>query len=141
MAVRVEVRLKSKSGAELKTAAIANAAFESDVKEIIIPERAAAELGLFPKLPAGSEVWDYKGVGGIAKGYRIEGLVKVWAETEDKKVGPRDVVVSIVPGEDEVLLCDKAIDALEIELVKPGKGLWRFRGETGLRKSVLAKKW
>ena len=68
-------------------------------------------------------------------------MVKVWAEAENKKVGPRAMVVSIVPGEDEVLLCDKAIDALEIELVKPGKGLWRFRGETALRKSVSAKRW
>ena len=141
MAVRVKIRLKSATGAELRTSAIANTAFESDVAELIIPERAAEELGLYPRLPAGTEVWDFKVVGGIAKGYRIKGLVKAWGETEDKKVGPCDVVVSIAPGEDEVLLCDKLIDALEIELMRPGEGLWRFRGETTLRKSVPAKRW
>ena len=141
MVVRVEIRLKSTSGTEVKTAAIANSAFESDVAELILPERLAEELGLYPKLPAGTEVWDYKGVGGIAKGYRIEGLVRVWAEAEVKEVGPRDVVVSVVPGEDEAMLCDKLIDALEIELVKPGEGLWRFKGETSLRKSAPAKRW
>lgn len=141
MTIRVGVRLRSASGAELRTFAIVNTAFESDVPELIIPERAAEELGLYPKLPAGTEVWDFKVVGGTAKGYRIGGAVKVWAETEDKKTGPCDVVVSIIPREDEILLSDKLIDALEIEPVRPGEGLWRFRGETELRKSAPPKKW
>lgn len=141
MVIRVGVRLESASGTKLKTAAMANSAFESEEAELIVPERVAEELGLYPLLPTGAEVGDFKGVGGVAKGYRIKGLVKAWVEAEDKKVGPRDVVVSILPGEDEVLLCDKLIDALEIELVRPGEGLWRFKGEAALRKSVPAKRW
>jgi len=57
-------------------------------------------------------------------------------ETEDKAVGPKKIVVNVIPGEDEALLCDKLIDELQIELVKSGEGLWRFSGEACLRESV-----
>lgn len=143
MVVRVGVRLESASETKLRTAAIANSAFESDEAELIVPEGVAEKLGIYPKLPNGTEVGDFRGVGGIAKGYRIKGLVKAWAIAEDKKVGPCDVVVSVMSGEDEILLCDKLIDELEIELVRPGEGLWRFRGESEskLRKSEKPEKW
>lgn len=137
MVVRVRVRLESSLGAKLTAVAIANSAFESEETELIVPERVAEELGLYPKLPTGAEVGDFKGIGGIAKGYRIKDLVKAWAVTEDKEVGPCDVVVSVMSGEDEILLCDKLIDELKIDLVRPGEGLWRFRDEsaTKLRES------
>jgi hypothetical protein len=71
-----------------------------------------------------------------AKGYRIRGLVKAWVETEDKEAGPRDIVVTVVPGEEEALLSDRLIDEFGLEILKPGEGLWRFRGETAPRRSV-----
>jgi hypothetical protein len=135
MVVRVPIRLKSAFG-EVKTTAIANSAYESEVPEAIIPEGVARELGLYPRLPPGTEVGDFKVVGGVAKGYRIKDLVEICVDTGDKTVGPKKIVVNVIPGEDEVLLCDKLIDELQIELVKSGEGLWRFSGEACLRKSV-----
>ncbi|MEM3506863.1 MAG: hypothetical protein QXT31_04350 [Candidatus Bathyarchaeia archaeon] len=46
-----------------------------------------------------------------------------------------NIVLTIAPGEDEILLSDKLIDALDIEFIKPGEGLWRFRDDKTLRKS------
>jgi hypothetical protein len=121
MVVRVPIRLKSAFG-DVKTMAIANSAYESEVPEAIIPEGVARELGLYPRLPPGTEVGDFKVVGGVAKGYRIKDLVEICVETGDRTVGPKKIVVNVIPGEDEVLLCDKLIDELQIELVRSGEG-------------------
>jgi hypothetical protein len=76
MVVRVPIRLTSAFG-EVKTTAIANSAYESEVPEAIIPESVARQLGLYPRLPPGTEVGDFKVVGGVAKGYRIKDLAEI----------------------------------------------------------------
>ena len=135
MAVRIQVRLVSSKGSEAIFAAIANAGFESDEPEIILPERLAEHLNFYPRLPEGTEVEEYRSLGGRFRAYRIPGLAEVSALTGDKISGPVRVTVTIVPGENEALLSDRLIDALEIELIKPGEGLWKFRGEVEVRKS------
>lgn len=134
MAVRTQIKLSSKRSEAISTA-IANTGFESDEAEIIIPEHLAERLNFYPRLPEGTEVEEYRSVESRFRAYRIPGLAEISVLTENKIKGPVDVVVTIVPGEDEVLLSDKLIDALEIELIRPGEGLWRFRGEEDLRKS------
>jgi len=37
----------------------------------------------------------------------------------------------ITPGEDEVILSDRLIDALGIVLLRPGEGIWRLADEEG----------
>jgi hypothetical protein len=140
MVVRITMRLESTSGAKLTISAITSTALESEIPELIIPEYVAEKLGLYPELPEETEIGDFEDIGGAikAKGYRIKGLVKAWVETEDRDVGPRDIVVTVVPGEEEALLSDRLIDEFELEILKPGEGLWRFRGETVTRKSVTA---
>jgi hypothetical protein len=135
MAVRIRVRISSSRGSEATFTAIAKTGFESDEPEIIISEHLAERLGFYPRLPEGTEVEEYRSVGGRFRAYRIPGLAEIFAETSNKIVGPVDVTVTIVPGEDEALLSDKLIDSLGIELIEAGKGLWRFRGEVDLRKS------
>ncbi|RLE49489.1 MAG: hypothetical protein DRJ31_04775 [Candidatus Methanomethylicota archaeon] len=127
MVVTLDIKLKSfKEEVEVK--AIANAGFESDEPEIIVPTSVAKKLKLYPKLPAETEIEEYRGAGGKKfKVYRLtKGAVKAWALTEDRSVGPVDVALAITPGEKEVLLSDKTLDALNIVLVKPGEGLWKF---------------
>lgn len=36
-------------------------------------------------------------VGGMAKGYRIKDLVEICVDTGDKIVGPKKIVVNIIP--------------------------------------------
>ncbi|MBS7657697.1 MAG: hypothetical protein QXL69_04405 [Candidatus Bathyarchaeia archaeon] len=136
MVIRIKVRLTSIKGGEVVASAIANSGFESDEPEIIVPETIAEKLKLYPKFPEGVEVEEYKSVGGKFKAYRIKGFVKAWALSEDKSIGPVNTVLTIVPDEDEILLSDKLIDALSIELIRPGEGLWKFRDDKTLRKSV-----
>ena len=136
MVVRVKVKLVSSRGGEVLASAIANTGFESDEPELIVPESIAERLNLYPKLPEGVEVEEYKSVGGKFKAYRVKNLVKAWAVSEDKNIGPINVVLTIVPGEDEILLSDKLIDELTIELIKPGEGLWKFKDDKALRKSI-----
>lgn len=63
MVVRVKVKLKSIKG-EVITAALANSAFETEEPEVVLPIGVAERLGIYPRLPDGSEVEEYKGIGG-----------------------------------------------------------------------------
>jgi len=140
MVVRVRLRLVREPGRELTVSAIANAGFESDEHEIIVPTKVARGLGLYPRLPGETTIETYRGAGSRRfKVYRLErGLVKAWVVTEDRVVGPVDAMLTIVPREEDVLISDGAIDALRIVLVKPGEGLWKFIDEPPniLRQSV-----
>ena len=51
------------------------------------------------------------------------------------------VDVSISDFENEVLMGDVAIDALDIEVVSFSRGLWRLRGETVIKQSVSPETW
>jgi hypothetical protein len=128
MVVRVVVRLESVDGRSVQVLAIANAGFESDVPEIIIAPLVAERLGLYPRLPPETVVEEYIGAGGRRfEVYRVRmGIVKAYVVAGDRTVGPVDVAISIVPGERDVLLSDRAIDALGIVLIRPGEGLLRF---------------
>jgi len=56
-------------------------AYESEVPEAIIPESVARQLGLYPKLPPGTEVGDFKTVGGVAKATGLE----IWLKPRIKQ--------------------------------------------------------
>jgi hypothetical protein len=138
----VRVRLKSSKG-EVVTVALANSGYEAEEPEVVIPTRVAERLSLYPRLPANSEVMEYRGVGGmVVNAFLIRGLVSVSALTGDREVGPTTATAVITPGEEEVILSDKLMDALGIVLLKPGEGLWRFIDEDGLiRRSEQPEKW
>ena len=128
----VVVRLKIKTDdKEITVPAIANTGFESDKPEIIIPREVARNLGLSPKkLSAEATIEEYRGAGGKKfKAYTLKSTAKAWVVTGDREVGPVDVVLTVVYGERDVLLSDMAIDALNIVLLKPGAGIWKFTDE------------
>ncbi len=138
MVVRVKVRLRNPATkAEVSTVAVANAAFETDRPEVFVPLKLAERLELSLE---GASMEDYEVATGLVTMHFIPRAVEVWLDVE-KPVGPILADVSIADSRGEALLCDKLIDALEIELIRPGEGLWRLRGELSLRKSASPERW
>ena len=136
MVVRVRLELRSKKGKTVRTSALLNAGYEVEEPEVTIPERIAEGLGLFPELPKGSKIVDYLTVGRRSlRGYLIPKALEVRVLTRDRVAGPVIPNVAIIPEEDEVILSDKLMDALEIVIERAGEGLWRFGDEKGIRKS------
>jgi hypothetical protein len=143
MVVRVGVKLKSAEG-EVVTVALANSGFETEEPEVVLPTGVAERLGLYPRLPGGSQVEEYKGVGGaVIKTFLVKGIVTVSVLTSDREVGPSVATAVITPGEDEVILSDKLMDALKIVLLRPGQGIWRFTDDGGslTRRSEKPERW
>lgn len=127
MVVKVKLRLSTDTKS-IDVIAIANSGFESDDVEIIVPVSVAKSLGFYPELPEGTVIEYYEAAGRRRfKTYRLKkGLVKAYVVTEDRIVGPIDIVLTVVPREKDVLISDKALDAFGIVLIKPGEGIWKF---------------
>ncbi len=138
MVVRVKVQIK-RGDTIIETSAIASSGYEADIPEIHIPIALARRLGFDLSRLSSAR---YRVVGGFTQTYFI-GEVLVRLVTEDR-VSPwiRARAVS-VPEEFEVLLNDKLLDALGIEIVKAGEGLWRFHGEpiNRIRRSTQPQFW
>jgi len=137
--VRVRVRIES-GGRQLVATALLNTGYESDAPEVLLPLRAAEELGLWPP-PSGSRTETYVSASGYVRVVRVPGAgrVTVLAGDRESESVPADIVVSELS--DEVLLNDKIIGRLGIVLVDPGEGLWRFRDEDKLRGSERPQRW
>ena len=132
----IRVRVEIRAGEEtVLTAALLNSGYEVEEPEIHIPPSLASRLGLRARA---SE--EYAAVGARIEA-RILGYVQVRVVAADRSSAWVRAKAVSVEGEDEVLLSDKLIDALGIEPVKPGRGLWRFSGEEGLRTSVEPQLW
>ncbi len=143
MVVRVRVKLEV-GEKEIVTSALANSGFESEGPEVVLPVRVAERLNLYPRLPKDAEVEEYVGVGGSKiRTYVIRGMLKVSVLTEDKVVGPKLAAAVITPGESEVILSDKMMDELKIEIIRPGEGIWRFAddGDEVRRKTEAMEEW
>jgi len=138
MVVRVKIRIKY-GDRVVETAAVANSGYETDEPETHIPLACARELGLkLTGLPGES----YRVVGGMTSAY-ILGEVLVQVVEEDKSSEWVKARAVVVPGEYEVILSDKLLDVLGIEIAKAGIGYWRFSGESinRVRKSVKPQFW
>lgn len=136
MGVRVNIELKLGEKIIL-TSAFANSGYETDEPEIHIPIALAKELGFKLKNLRGEL---YKVVGSEITTYTL-GNILVRIVTEDKKSEWIRARAVTVPGEYEVILSDALIEALNMEIIKPRSGLWKFSEETKIRKSVEIKYW
>ena len=138
MAVRVRIRVKH-GGKVVETAAVANSGYEADEPEVHIPLACARELGF--RL-SGLRGESYRVVGSVASAY-ILGEVHVQVVEEDRSSEWVEARAVAVPGEYEVILSDKLLDVLGIEIVKAGLGHWRFSGEpiSRVRRSVEPQFW
>ncbi len=132
----VEVR---KGSAAVRTPAVANSGYEAGEAEVHLPLALARRLGFCLKGLAGAR---YRVVGGFTSAY-VVGEVLVRVVTSDRRTPWVRARAVSVPGEHEVLLSDRLLDALGIEIVRAGDGLWRFHGEPSgvLRESAEARLW
>nr|MDO8082812.1 hypothetical protein [Candidatus Freyarchaeota archaeon] len=145
MVVRVRVRLKALKGDKGKTiegVAVLNAGYESEHPEVIIPTKLAEKLGLWPRLPEGTEVETYEIAGGTkARVYYIDKCLESEVITEDKASNPIKTIAVIMEGQDEILLSDGSISAHQIVLEDAKAGIWKFKGEEKLRRSEPPEYW
>ncbi|MCL7389888.1 MAG: hypothetical protein LZ172_07885 [Thaumarchaeota archaeon] len=136
MPVRVRVKIEEVRGSGvIYSEALLNTGFTSEELDIHIPRELARELGLWPPpRDASLEILDT--AGGETLSYFIPSAVRltVIEEDETSKTITCNVIVSL--REKEVLLSDAVIEELGIEILSPKTGIWRFKGEEKLRRSV-----
>ena len=93
----------------------------------------ARALGLWPPEGAREVVLETAGGPLRARFYPRRALVKVVTEDAESREVLADIVVSPIGG--EPLISDMLAEELEIAVELFGRGLWRFRWESKLRKS------
>ncbi len=136
MVVRVPVELKSDEMI-VKTVALANSGYEAEEPEVHVPIALAKKLGFKLEGIRGER---YGVVGAEVTAY-ILGEVMLRAKTEDRESSWIRARAVTVPGEYEVILSDSLMEKMEIEILKPSSGLWRFSGEDRVRESEKASYW
>jgi len=144
--VRVRVKLKplkGKSKKAIETSALANSGFASIVPEAVIPAKLARQLGFLPKLPEGARTETYVSVAGTTRMQYIPNALEITVSTTDREAGPVIVGATISRNESEVLLSDKLMDELKIQILRPGAGLWRFSDDKPevIRETTQAQEW
>jgi hypothetical protein len=140
MAVRVRVgitRATSSRSRVIETVAVANSGFEARDPEILLPVRAAERLGLWPP-PAGAHAERFESPAASFSMITIPGAVRVSLSGSVR--GTRCTVV-VSERETEVVLNDQLVDALRIELVAPGRGLYRVGRHGRLRRTEEPEPW
>lgn len=139
MAVRVQIAVARKSGEALTSVALLNGGFDTGRPEILPPP--AACLRLFTEIPANSHAIEATLASGTAAVLELAERVAVHVRTRDRHGPVVQCRVCVVDGAEEVLLSDAAIDEIGVRIESYGKGLWRFDGETRIRRSARARHW
>ena len=117
----MRVRIKARGG-EVTTTALLNSGFESDEPDIVVPERLAERLGLWPPREAVME--RVETAGGPTSVYYIREAAEIKLAGVEASEGKK-VNVIVAPHVNEVLLSDYVIDELGITVVSFRRGLWR----------------
>lgn len=138
MGVRVKLRIRGEK-ASVVTAALVNSGFEAEEPELVIPEPLAERIGI-----VGSSIVQYRlaGSSGIM-GLRADKPVDVELLLNDKAPVKVKAIVTIIPGEDEVIISDYLASKLGIAILNPYRGEWCLIGEAGqkIRKSEEPEFW
>lgn len=77
MVIRVRVKLKGKGEESIEASAIANSGYESPDPEIVVPESLAEKLSLFPELPSGAKIEEYRSIGGVTRIYYVPDAIEI----------------------------------------------------------------
>ena len=134
--VRVRVKLRSlRNDSSVLVPALLNTGFTSNELDIHVPKDIASKLGLWPP-PKNSSLEVLNTAGGEVLSYFIPNAVELTVIENDRnsKTITCNVIISL--HEPEVLLSDAVIEELEIEILSPRTGLWRFKGEDKVRRSI-----
>lgn len=141
VAVRVKISIRNiETNFEVSTAALVNTGYEVEEPEILLPRRLAEYIGLSLKPPR-AHVEVYETPLGLYHLIFIPKAVSVHLIDVCERVDGVNVAVS--EAEREVLISDALGEALGIQLLEIGKGVWRHaRDQPGItRLSVQAEYW
>jgi predicted aspartyl protease len=141
MAVRVKILIRNtETDFEVMTVALVNTGYEVEEPEILLPRRLAEYIGLSLKPPK-ARVEVYETPLGLYYLVFIPKAVSVHLVDVCERVDGVNVAVS--EGEREVLISDALGEALGVQLLEIGKGVWRhIRDPPGTtRLSVPAEYW
>jgi hypothetical protein len=131
VAIRLRLRL-SRGGHSVDVVALVNSGYETVEPEILVPPVTARELHVYPELPYGAVVGEYRlADGSTTKLIRIPRAVNVYVLEDDRVVGPVESSLVIAEKADEPLISDKLAGGLGIVALDFGEGLWCFRDEIG----------
>jgi len=121
--VRIRIELLNKN---IDTSALVNSGFETDNPQIIIPNRLLMKHNLDLNKLGQYMTVEYDTAGGPIVMYVYPNSCKVRVVEEDKisRWVKSDLVVS--PIEREVIIGDALIEELNIIILSPRKGFWRF---------------
>ncbi len=135
MPVKVRVELKSRRNSRtVTTTAFVNTGFMSETPDIALPPIVAEQLGLWPR-PCDALLVTLETGGGSIEAYIVpQGLtVKVIAQDRTSREVIANALVN--PHLDDVLIGDALAEELDIQILYPRKGIWRFADEEVMRKS------
>ena len=132
MAVRLRLRIRVDEKS-VEVVALLKSGYEAPTPQLLVPVDVARTLGLWP--PEGAREVVLETAGGPLRAwfYPRRALVKVVTGDAESREVLVDIVVS--PIGDEPLISDMLAEELEIAVESFGRGLWRFRWESTLRKS------
>ena len=141
MAVRLRVRIERTAAGKapaIDTVAIANSGFEAGRAEVLLPVRVAERLGLWPP-PRGARAERFESPAATFSMVTVARAVRVSLARERRSGVACDVVMS--ERETEVVLNDRLVEALHVELVAVGRGLYRVGPRGRLRRSDAPERW
>ncbi|MCL7401842.1 MAG: hypothetical protein LZ168_03540 [Thaumarchaeota archaeon] len=131
MAIRLRLKLVKESNS-VEVTALVNSGFETLEPEILVPSDIARNLSLYPQLPQGAMVKEYKlADGSSSKLIKISKIISVYAVEEDRMIGPVESSLTIAEKAEEPLISDKLAGKLGIVALDFGEGLWCFKDEIG----------
>jgi hypothetical protein len=131
VAIRLRIRLV-REGKSVDVVALINSGYETREPEVLLPVAIATQLSIYPRLPEGATVKEYRlADGSVTKLIRISRAVQIYVVEEDRVVGPVEASVVVAEKAEEVLISDKLAGKLGIVALDFGEGLWCFRDEIG----------
>lgn len=132
MAVRVKLRIRNReTGKVVETVALVNSGFEATTRKLVIPQRLAEVLELWP--PKRMILMRFGTAGGETGMIVVPESIEVQLVLDD---GSEWVVADAVisPIEREVLISDKLGGALGIMIEDLAVGIWRHKSDPPERK-------
>lgn len=125
MVVRVKLRVKVKeSGGNTELVVLVNGGAESPRPCLVVDPFIAEKLGLWP--PKRAEVFSVEEASHVGNVYLVRNAVILeLLDEKGNKLSSVEADLAIQIGLTEPLITDVTIDALGIQVVSFGKGLWR----------------
>jgi len=133
--VRVRLRVRTRHGGkEAIVKALISTGFLADSPDMAMPIPLAQSLGLWP-MPSEVLKVSIETGGGVVEAYTVPQAITVQLVTEDRV--SREVVANVLvnPYIDEVLVSDYLAEELQVQVLYPRRGLWKFVDEDRVRES------